>query len=1565
MKVISTIAFLIVANLLFSQSCNPAGGKIWNQVQIDDFNEFWPGCTEISGDLCIGNCGPGSSTNTITDLDGLAQLTRINGILTIKNTNSLEDLSGLHNLTYIGGLVILNNQDLKHVDNLENLIEIAGSVTITNNFKIETINNFSNLETVESISIGNTKITSFPDLGSVNKIGNLALYQNHMLSSVSQLTDIDSCESLSLYQLTSLSNLYGLENKTISGSLRIDGVPVQNANQFTGIDTIHGSLTISGTQLSNLNSFASLTAIDGFLDITGNSQLTSISGLENIDAATINHPNNSVDLLVRNNSNLSNCVIESFCDAINDQSKLVQFYGNAGDCNSPSTIQCGLLTPPSCANYVHPMPGDTSVSINTEIIWNKVDFATGYFIDIGTSSNTSDILNNYVILNDTTFSPSSFFPQGTEIFVQIRAFNMSGSASGCQEISFVTEIIPIPQCTEMNVPLNGATMVPATTAIRWKKAIGADGYRLSLYDNTQNLDIIQNLDVGSDTFYFHNEYYTFGSEILVNIIPYNVSGNAISCPQYTFTTFPPVTCGDGNTLTLNQAEISTFPETYPGCIDYEGQIRISGNDVIDLKGLQQLKSIRGGLEVFAAHNLKSTYGLHNIENITGDLQLKQLLSLDSIYLNQLKSVSGSLDFNDTKEIDFMNVDSLNEVTNLTLWSTNLDDLSDFANVDSIRGIEIRFNNSLVAVELNTHNIKDIIISENPILDTILIESQFDTCSLSIFSNDNLKYIEGLNFNKVSEAVLIHNNTKLESINIFDNLSHIGPRNSTFSNTTLWIANNSSLSSMEEWGTTTTDQIICDGDVIIKDNTVLNNICFLNKLSRIEEGGITIDNNSFQNLNCLEFLTNVESLSILNEEELVSLSGLQSLTCTEHIELINNQALVSIDSIANISFQCLNELNIANNQMLSECAIEPICEYLTFGTVHNISNNLGDCTSASAILNNCSISSCLGQGLTLRTQSEVDGFLPLYNYCIEIVGDLTIESSNNDPIYNLNSLSNITSVLGSLTIKNTSNLQNISGLQNIKNIEEGLFVTSNNALESLMFNDELTVANNILIENNPSLTTIDGFQVPFELTGDLKLINLPELIDLDCFNSITSLRDLFVDNLALVTSLPFNNLDVVRDLVILKNDLIVDFDGLNSLDELDRVIFSENNNLESIGGLQNISSIDQLEIKNNDKLEELDILTTLDTVRNLVINLNDALQMLPLESEFVISNILILENNPNLEICNINPICDIIFNGHVVRNNDIGCNSLEEIFSLCFDMHPNDLVTTSRVLPLTDYSNYEEDLFLYKFANDEFFPTTPTCAPNEPEERDIFAMAINDTGQTTDISFLFLDVHPTNLKGQLVDTDLNQITCSPIFDNVAMIASNVPAGDTIIARLFSTDNSVGTFKIAAYHNISVLPVELLSFEAVQEEGSVLLKWSTASEFNNEGYEIQCRTEGAEWRTLDLVKGKGTTTSISTYSYEHRNPSIGKNYYRILQRDFDGVISFSDVKTVDFIGSEVLSIYPNPAVDILYLSANSEYKIYSMYGTLVKAGNSSHIDVSEMSNGFYILSTRAMSYRFVKL
>jgi hypothetical protein len=116
------------------------------------------------------------------------------------------------------------------------------------------------------------------------------------------------------------------------------------------------------------------------------------------------------------------------------------------------------------------------------------------------------------------------------------------------------------------------------------------------------------------------------------------------------------------------------------------------------------------------------------------------------------------------------------------------------------------------------------------------------------------------------------------------------------------------------------------------------------------------------------------------------------------------------------------------------------------------------------------------------------------------------------------------------------------------------------------------------------------------------------------------------------------------------------------------------------------------------------------------------------------------------------------------------------------------------------------------------------------------------------------------------------------------------------------------------SVQNIPVELVSFDASVTGNSVILNWTTATETNNKGFEVQRKTDNSDWEEAGFVDGAGTTTEVNTYSFNDNNLSHGSYSYRLKQIDYSGEYTYSKIAEaiVSLIPSEfkLSQNYPNP-------------------------------------------------------
>lgn len=147
-----------------------------------------------------------------------------------------------------------------------------------------------------------------------------------------------------------------------------------------------------------------------------------------------------------------------------------------------------------------------------------------------------------------------------------------------------------------------------------------------------------------------------------------------------------------------------------------------------------------------------------------------------------------------------------------------------------------------------------------------------------------------------------------------------------------------------------------------------------------------------------------------------------------------------------------------------------------------------------------------------------------------------------------------------------------------------------------------------------------------------------------------------------------------------------------------------------------------------------------------------------------------------------------------------------------------------------------------------------------------------------------------------------------FLNLAQNSQLIDAGTDIGFPYVGTAPDIGAFEYG-----EILPVELISFTASASGNIVTLKWTTSSELNNLGFEVQRKLNNNIFVTIGFVQGNGTSTQTNDYSFSSNFFENQVNVFRLKQIDYSGAFIFSDEITVNQIipsGFKLSQNYPNP-------------------------------------------------------
>ncbi len=161
------------------------------------------------------------------------------------------------------------------------------------------------------------------------------------------------------------------------------------------------------------------------------------------------------------------------------------------------------------------------------------------------------------------------------------------------------------------------------------------------------------------------------------------------------------------------------------------------------------------------------------------------------------------------------------------------------------------------------------------------------------------------------------------------------------------------------------------------------------------------------------------------------------------------------------------------------------------------------------------------------------------------------------------------------------------------------------------------------------------------------------------------------------------------------------------------------------------------------------------------------------------------------------------------------------------------------------------------------------------------------------------------------------TSEGLWDN---IGGTVPSLNVIET---SGITSFSPFTISSDNAFAPLPVELIAFSAHCQNDDVEVKWSTASEHNSQHFTLQVSEDGMNWSNLYVAQGAGFSNTVVEYSYVHANAARAKNYYRLIQYDYDGAYeTYNTIMSNCSSDDAVFMTFPNPSVDAFTVVVNDE-------------------------------------------
>ena len=221
--------------------------------------------------------------------------------------------------------------------------------------------------------------------------------------------------------------------------------------------------------------------------------------------------------------------------------------------------------------------------------------------------------------------------------------------------------------------------------------------------------------------------------------------------------------------------------------------------------------------------------------------------------------------------------------------------------------------------------------------------------------------------------------------------------------------------------------------------------------------------------------------------------------------------------------------------------------------------------------------------------------------------------------------------------------------------------------------------------------------------------------------------------------------------------------------------------------------------------------------------------------------------------------------------------------------------------------------------------------------------------------------PTNITVNLYDESESLINSISGFST-----SSISPGGVAI-RCFSPGNAMDQLSTGSCSGS--LPTQIMNFEAALADQGIAVSWLATSEISDIHYILEKSTDGEQFTQLEEIEGKGGLDATHAYKVTDMNPAPGKNIYRLSQVDANGAVQKFGTTFVNVTEdpNQMVSIYPNPANDIVYVklsgsmsdNANLTVTVSDMMGRSVRTADFSgqttaSIELEDLKTGVYLVS-----------
>ncbi len=949
------------------------------QQDLDDFAINYPNCSEIFGDVIIIE----ATNASISDLSPLSNITKIHGDFLNYRNDQLVDFAALQNLTFIGGnFQIRSHNALTSLTGLENLTVVGGDFLLLYNYNLENLAGLSNLVSIgEDFSIdSNRSLQDLKGLENLLTIGEgLTIRGNTNLSSLNGIQNLESGSpqalnlrsnyNLSTCEIESICNYLGNNNSTLKlyNKKGCDNyLEVQNrcgkACLYEGIvltsqaeidafsnnnltcEKIIGDVLIQEANpgnITNLSGLSQLTAIAGKLTIRNNQLLENLSGLNQLTSV-------SAGILIDNNTSLT---------TLQGLNQLVEIENELIISNNPALNDMTALT------KLKTIDGTLQILNN-----DALPSLTGLdFIEY-------QIIDSLVLVGSENLSICDVFPMCNYIQTGGVA-TISGNAIGCMDIAELSSACN-DQCLLDGIEFNTQSDIdnfvvnyPGCTRIAGDVSISDTGG-----------GDITNLDGLNPLTKIYGDLTIIGNNNLTTLAPLehlNYVRHELHIRE--------------NQKLLNLEGVENMEEI--------GKLTIRNNHGLkELVRFNNLERVNGGISITNNDSLNLVGGMDNLQAIASGLNLSNNNQLVEVAgFQQLTAIGGQLYLGDNEVLTtiggFENLASVGsdlKIGNHPLLS----ELNFIQSITSIgRDVTIDYNDALTDFDFTNLEVLggNLLIENNILLENASVGNLTRIGGdLNLQQNAMLTDLEGFeNVSTIGGSFIIKVSPSLSTLNGINNLDSIGV-DLELNNADLltdisglehlnYVGNDvyfraiepTSLSPLSNLGTIGGDleMIYCSG---------FNDLSGLESITSIEGNLNFYGNDDLVSFTGLENLNNVSGdLRITSNDDLTDLEGLQTLSSiggqlyiydNERLENLNalenltsmngilsivfNDDLTTLEGLRNIDFNGITNLKIRDNNNLSLCSVESICNYLQGDGPYFITGNSTNCYSASQIQATC-------------------------------------------------------------------------------------------------------------------------------------------------------------------------------------------------------------------------------------------------------------------------------------------------------------------------------------------------------------------------------------------------------------------------------------------------------------------------------------------------------------------------------------------------------------------------------------------------------------------------------------